>query len=200
MIHPKTEIRSVSQLIGIGVFATDFIPRGTIVVIRDEFDFSFKNEEFELLPDAMQEAMYRHMYRDKSGDLILSWDHARYLNHNCHSNTLMTDYNLEIAVRDIEAGEELTTDYGLLNVIEPYELFCGCDGCRGHLRLDDIDRFADRWDADILDNLKRLETVPQPLLPAMQRSARLRLQGLLEGTQAYSSVRSLKWRPAALTP
>jgi len=117
------------------------------------------------------------------------------MNHNCNSNTLMTDYNLEIAVRDIEKGDEVTTDYGLLNVIEPYEIFCGCEGCRGHLQLDDIDRLADKWDGMILESISLIQSVPQPLLPIMQAADRTRIATLIEGKESYASVRGLKWRP-----
>jgi len=195
MIHPQTVLRTVSEVIGNGVIATEFIPKGTIMVVRDRYDFSFSNEEFGQLPDVMQREMETYMYRDKTGDLILGWDHARYMNHNCNSNTLMTDYNLEIVVRDIEKGDEVTTDYGLLNVIEPYQIFCGCDGCRGHLQLDDIDRYADKWDAMIQESLMLIESVDQPLLPVMQPSDRERLVSLLKGKSVYSSVKALKWRP-----
>lgn len=195
MIHPKTVVRSISEISGNGVFATSFIPKGTIMVVRDFFDFTFANEDFRQFPPVMQEAMETYMYRDKSGQLTLSWDHARYMNHHCQSNTLMTDYNLEIVVRDIEAGEEVTTDYGLLNVIEPYPISCGCEDCRGHLRLDDIDRFAGKWDVQVEESLKLIPSVDQPLLSVMQRKNRERLEGYLKGHSRYASVLELKWRP-----
>ena len=38
MIHPASELRFISAEIGHGVFATEFIPRGTLVWVLDEFD------------------------------------------------------------------------------------------------------------------------------------------------------------------
>ena len=193
MIHPCTTVRSVSEQIGIGVFATDFIPRGTIIVVRDAYDLCLTRQEFQELPPLMRRNMETYMYHDHQGNLIMSWDHARYMNHSCNSNTLMTDYNLEIAVQDIQPGEEITTDYGLLNVQEPYALLCGCRNCRTRLRTDDLERFADSWDQSILDSLLQLNQVLQPLESILSPTERKRLEELQQKPQRYSSVRNLQW-------
>jgi hypothetical protein len=145
------------------------------------------------LPESQREAMETYMYHDKCGNLVLSWDHARYMNHNCHPTTMMTDYDFEIAVRDIAAGEELTTEYGLLNIQEPYAICCGCEDCREHLRLDDIDVYGEQWDRRIRESLARIQMVDQPLLPLLTDGARARLEDFLAGRSGYSSVRNLKW-------
>lgn len=193
MIHPHTRVLSGDPAIGVGVFATRPIPRGTIVVVRDRFDMSLSPEAFNALPEPQRAAMETYMYHDKCGNLILSWDHARYMNHNCLPTTMMTDYGLEIAVRDMAAGEELTTEYGLLNIQEPYAICCGCENCRKHLRLDDIDVYGDEWDERIRESLVRIPLVDQPLLPLLTGESRVRLDAFLTGRAPYSSVRSLKW-------
>jgi hypothetical protein len=38
MIHPHTCIRYVNPQIGYGVFATAFIPKGTIVYVKDDLE------------------------------------------------------------------------------------------------------------------------------------------------------------------
>ena len=38
MLHPHTELRFVSPEIGYGIFATAFIPKGTITWVKDELD------------------------------------------------------------------------------------------------------------------------------------------------------------------
>ena len=194
MIHPNTAIRFVSPEIGMGVFATAPMPRGTIVVVRDQFDLCLTQEAYCLLPGPVRESMETHMYHDRCGNLVLSWDHAKYMNHNCHSNTMMTAYNLEIAVRDIAEGEELTTEYGLLNVQDPYDIHCGCENCRGRLRLDDIEVFGDEWDRHIRESLLRVPLVEQPLLALVAGPDRTRLDGFLRGSEEYDSVKNLQWR------
>lgn len=197
MIHPQTVIRTVSPVIGVGVFATAFIPRGTIVVVRDAFDLCLPHEEFDSLPAPVRERMETHMYHDRCGNLVLSWDHAKYMNHSCTSNTMMTDYNLEIAIRDIAPGEEVTTEYGLLNIQEPYEIHCGCEGCRKHLRLDDIEVYGHVWDGFIRESMRLIPQVEQPLLELVDEHSRRRVDALLRGEEEYSSIRNLAWRACA---
>jgi len=193
MIHPDTSIQTISEIIGVGVIAKTFIPKGTIIVARDSFDLCLTQEAFDKLPLPLRDKMETYMYYDKFGNLILGWDHSRYMNHHCQSNTLMTDYDFEIVIRDINAGEEITTDYGLLNVQEPYQLHCGCQNCRGILRLDDIDRFADQWDKSIRENLLRIKQVHQPLEHLLSEETRNRLDEFLDRPERYRSVRNLKW-------
>lgn len=195
MIHPDTTVKTVSKNIGNGVFATAFIPKGTIIVVRDEFDLCMPRKEFKQLPELVQSAMETYMYHDRNGNLVLSWDHARYMNHSCESNTLMTDYSLEIVIRDILPGDEITTDYGLLNVQEPYELFCGCGNCRGFLRTDDIDCWADTWDRKIMESLLLIKKVPQPLGHMLHQKEKDRLEEMLKTAEKYSSVKNLKYQP-----
>lgn len=194
MIHPATTIRPVSPEIGNGVFATAFIPCGTIMVVRDCCDLSLSREAFFALPTVLRESLETFMYHDKHGQLVLGWDHAKYMNHNCSSNTMMTDYGLEIAVRDISEGEEVTSEYGLLNVQEPYDLYCNCLNCRGALRLDDIDRYASLWDAQILTALQRASLCPQPLWQLVDPALQHQIHQLRHCPQDYRSVANLKWR------
>lgn len=194
MIHPDTTVRTVSPLLGNGVFATRDIPCGTVVVVRDEFDICLPYGEFRKLPDMVRESMETHVYHDKNGMLVLSWDHARFMNHSCSSNTMMTDYGLEIAIRDIQAGEQITTEYGLLNVQESYEIHCGCDGCRKRLHPEDIDKYGNVWDEMIKAALISIPDVPQPLWEMVNPDIKNRLEVLRFDTDQYSSVQNLKWR------
>ncbi len=194
MIHPETIVRPVNEVIGNGVFATKYIPKGTIVVVKDRFDISISREEFLWLPEPLKASVETYLYHDKHGHLILGWDHAKYMNHSCDSNTMMTDYDIEITVRDILPGEEVTTEYGLLNIQEPYAIHCCCKNCRRHLRLDDIDRYADIWDKRIHESLLMAFEHPQPLWNLVDSDTKARLENLQEHPESYRSVRNLKWR------
>jgi len=197
MIHPDTQVRTVSDLIGNGVFATALIRKGTIVVVRDRFDTSLTQEEFRQLPALIRSAMETYLYHDKNGNLILSWDHARFMNHSCTSSTMMTEYNFEIAVRDIHPGEELTTEYGLLNIQEPYPIHCKCPGCREHLRTDDIDRHGERWDGLVKESMLLIAEREQPLMELLDAPTRARIRDFQRDPDLYSSVKQLKWRQDA---
>lgn len=50
-MHPNTEIQFVSEQVGVGVFATKFIPKGTIVWIKDDLDLMLTEEFIESLGD-----------------------------------------------------------------------------------------------------------------------------------------------------
>ena len=196
MIHPSTTIGPVSPEIGNGVFATAFIPCGTIIVVKDCCDLTLSRETFFALPATLRQSLETFMYHDKHGQLVLGWDHAKYMNHSCCSNTMMTDYGLEIVVRDIAAGDEITSEYGLLNVQEPYALSCNCADCRGALRLDDIDRYAEQWDARILAALQRVTACEQPLWDLLDPARQDEVAALKQLPRHYRSVRGLKWRCA----
>ncbi len=195
MIHTSTYIKRVNDAIGNGVFASQKIPKGTIVVVKDSLDISMSLEDFRDLPSILKESIETYMYHSKTGELVLSWDHARYMNHSCCCNTMMTDYNIEIAIRDILPGEEITTEYGLLNIQEPYEIHCNCPSCRKFLLSSDIDNFADEWDKQIVESMMQIPKVPQVLMETLDQLTKDRIQKFLIDSSTYSSVRNLKWKP-----
>ena len=45
---------------------------------------------------------------------------------------------IEIAVRDVAAGEEITCEYATLNLTEPMDCRCGASGCRRTIGSDDL--------------------------------------------------------------
>jgi len=121
MIHPHTEIRFINEQKGHGVVATQFIPAGTITWALDKLDREFTVSDFQKLDSLYQNILETYTYRNKNGNLVLCWDNGRFVNHSFKSNCLSTAYDFEIAIRDIEPGEELTDDYGYLNVTNPFE-------------------------------------------------------------------------------
>lgn len=163
MIHPDTELRHVSPTIGWGVFATRRIPRGTITWALDILDQRFSAEHVSAMPDYARAQLEKYSYIDARGDHVLCWDHARFYNHSCNANCLSVGYDFEVAVRDIEAGEELTDDYGTLNPSEPFPCVCGAEACRGAVLPDDHVRLAEGWNTLAREAFFRIPTVAQPL-------------------------------------
>ncbi|AQQ70055.1 SET domain protein [Limihaloglobus sulfuriphilus] len=193
MIHPQTTIRYICPEVGIGVFALADIPRGTIVVVRDSCDLCITEQQFGRMPQPLKSFTETYMYHDKDGNLILSWDHAKYMNHSCLSNTMMTGCNFEIAVRDISAGEEITTEYGLLNIQQPYSIDCGAPDCRKIVKADDIDTYGDIWDQLIKESMLLINKVPQPLWPLVETSTKESIKSMLANPDDYISVKTIKW-------
>jgi hypothetical protein len=133
LIHPDTTLRWISPEVGFGVFATKTIPKGTVTWVLDELDQVLSARHVEALGPAWAPVLQRYGYLDGQGNTVLSWDHARFVNHSCDSNTLSGgDDRYEIAVRDIAAGEQLTDDYTELNLLqERFACRCGSKRCRG---------------------------------------------------------------------
>jgi hypothetical protein len=87
----------------------------------DPLDRVFAPEEVDALGPLFRERLDHFTFRDGHGRYVLCWDIARYVNHSSNANCLTTAYDFEIAIRDIEAGEQLTDDYGTLNIEHPFE-------------------------------------------------------------------------------
>lgn len=162
MMHPHTELRFVNEIIGHGVVATRDIPKGTITWVQDPLDREFTPEQVTSLGEAYASSLDKYCFRNQHGRWVLCWDHARFVNHSFRSNCLTTGYNFEIAVRDIRAGEELTDDYGYLNISHPFEAVDeGTE--RTVVYPDDLVRYHPIWDGQLREVWPLIPNVHQPL-------------------------------------
>lgn len=168
MMHPDTELRLVDERVGYGVFATRAIPRGTIVWILCRFDRILSAAEVADLPEAYQRIVGRYGYIAGDGQYVLCWDHGRYVNHSCDPAMLGVGAELEVAVRDIAAGEQITCEYGGLNITAALRCQCGAHNCRGSIRADDVLRLATDWDRQVNESLPLGAGLTQPLLAFMR--------------------------------
>ncbi len=173
MTHPDTELRYVNDVIGYGVFATRFIPRGTITWVRDDLDQVFSATQVSAMPEPYQQVLDRYGYTDRHGFTILCWDHARFMNHCCDASCLSAGYDFEVAVRDLQPGDELTDDYGTLNIDESFACACSLPQCRGLIQPDDNERNAERWDEILRAAFPSIRDVAQPLWPFIKDPAKV---------------------------
>jgi hypothetical protein len=173
MIHPDTELTYINSKIGYGVVATRPIPRGTITWAGDELDQVFPPSKIRRLCPVMRQQVHKYSFRDAKGRSILCWDNARFINHSCSATCLSAGFDFELAVRDIQPGEELTDDYGTLNIEEGFECYCMQAGCRGTIFPDDLLRYAHVWDQIVRTSLPYLNSVPQPLWPMVKQQRKL---------------------------
>lgn len=193
MIHPSTELRHINDTIGYGVYATEFIPEGTLVYVKDCLEISISEQDFsDHLPE-MQAIIEKYSYIDEKGDRILSWDIGKYVNHCCHFNTISTGYGFEIAIRDIFPGEEITDEYGIFNLETEMYLRCEQKNCRGILKPSDFDTYYKVWDKMIKKSLKNVFSVSQPLMPFVESGVLFSLKEFLSDERKYKSVYSLKY-------
>ncbi len=163
MIHPDTELRFINPQKGFGIVATKLIPKGTITWAFDDLDQIFSAARFERMDARYREILDKYSYRDHNGSYILCWDNARFVNHSFHSSCVTTAYDFELAVRDIHPGEELTDDYGYLNVDAPFDCLPEPDTTRTQVLPDDLLHFHAEWDEKLIAAFADYRRVAQPL-------------------------------------
>jgi len=188
MIHPDTEVRFISEAKGYGVIATKLIPKGTITWALDALDRVFTPEDILRHPQYSKEILEKYTYRDRLGNFVLCWDNGRFVNHSSQSNCMCTAYNFEIAVRDILPGEELTDDYGYLNIIEPFDVIPeeGCE--RTTVFPDDLLTYHEKWDAQLKEAFQYLTKVKQPLNYLLSPDTYMKAINIAENKEKMDSI------------
>lgn len=187
MIHPHTEVRFISEEIGYGVVAKKFIPKGTITWVLDELDREFTPAEVESMSPAARDIMDIYSYRNSSGNHVLCWDNGRFVNHSFNSTCLSTAYDFEIAVRDIMPGEQLTDDYGYLNITEPFRAHS--EGTkRKTVYPDDLLRYHKTWDKKLIAAFKEIPKLEQPLKALISNPLWEKVEAIAQGKQAMDSI------------
>jgi len=111
MLRVKTTIKN-SDVSGIGLFADEFIPKGTVTWQYDEhIEPSFSIEQFESFSELVKEHILIHGYFDHTTQrYVLCIDNQAFINHSNTPNIESTP-DADIAAQDIHPGEELTCNY-----------------------------------------------------------------------------------------
>ena len=79
MMHPSTSVQFIADDLGHGVVATAFIPKGTITWVQDPLDRVFSPAEIHQLTPSVQALLEYYAFRNARGEMVLCWDHARYV-------------------------------------------------------------------------------------------------------------------------
>ncbi len=134
-LHPDVDVRD-SPIEGKGLFARVPIPAGTAV----------SRLGGRLVTGAELQAMFDEAARDPDHPYIdsITVDDdlhlvqpprhpSAYGNHSCHPNLWWTGAYTLAARLDIEAGEELTSDYATCSGVATFRMVCACGSsqCRG---------------------------------------------------------------------
>ncbi|HSM62598.1 MAG TPA: SET domain-containing protein [Gillisia sp.] len=190
MIHPDTEVRFISDEIGYGIVATKLILEGTITWVQDELDQVYTPEQVAEMSAFTQEMIDKFTFRNNQGNFVLCWDTAKYVNHSFNSNCISTAYDFEIAIRDIQPGEELTDDYGYLNVTQAFK--AKNEGVpRTIVYPDDLVNFHKDWDAKLERSFKKLNKVAQPLEVLLPNKSKAIVKQVLKGEKELDSILNL---------
>lgn len=98
----------------------------------------YSTSQYDKFTGPYKALLRKYTYEDEKGNLIYCTDSSKYWNHSCNPNSAPSapDEEMDMAVRDIKAGEEVTYDYVLLwtRGDKPFKCSCGGKGCRGTVR------------------------------------------------------------------
>jgi len=117
MLLVKTKVQE-SAIHGLGLFADQFIPKGTeIWKFTPGFDVKFTKEQVLSFPKILQIFIYTYAWKSKKSGLYChSVDDGRFFNHCSNPNSLSEyrddeEESVNVALRDIQIGEEITNNY-----------------------------------------------------------------------------------------
>jgi SET domain-containing protein len=121
MMTVRTRL-GISPIHGIGVFAVEPIAKGTVTWRLSEWDLQLTDADLGRMSPAAREAIKIHTYV-QDGRHVLCFDHGRFMNHSDAPNTDAASAEVNYALRDIAAGEELTCDYRVFDqALDPAEI------------------------------------------------------------------------------
>lgn len=114
MLLIETELRP-SPIHGLGVFLLSPAPQGSVIWRFDSrIDRIYTSEEVASLPAHVQRYLRTYAtWNQSTGLWVLCGDNGRYFNHSEQPSTVSDAiaFGSDVAARDLEAGEELTSDY-----------------------------------------------------------------------------------------
>lgn len=123
MRNDDVEIRP-SSIDGKGLFALRRFERGE-VVLRWNLSHAIPNEEVASLTP--EEQQYLHPL-DEYRSLVVQRP-ERFVNHSCNNNTMVREF-CDVAIRTIEPGEEITSDYSSDGSGTSFDCTCASKDCR----------------------------------------------------------------------
>lgn len=103
-----------SGIQGLGVFADEYIPAGSLIWRLDsKFDILVSESDVPGLPPHMQIYMKRYSFPhlEQPGYRVIDVDNGKYMNHSLAPNTDFRIFDSGYALVDIARGEEMTCNY-----------------------------------------------------------------------------------------
>lgn len=108
-----------SSIEGIGLFAAELIPKGTLIWrLIEPFDIILSKNDFEeqmkKLPIHLHDNYINRYLYEMNGKIVICGDDARFSNHSIFPNTKST-FDSQYAIMNIEKGDEILTNYKEIN-------------------------------------------------------------------------------------
>ncbi|MEB3181227.1 MAG: SET domain-containing protein [Nostocaceae cyanobacterium] len=177
----------INDAIGYGVIATKLIPKGTIVWILDNLTQRLDESFVNSLDEVRKKELFKYCYRYRTGEFAFVWDLGRFLNHHSNPNCVTTAYDFEIAARDIHPGEEVTIDYGTLNLDEPFQCLREEAGVRHTILPDDPLNLYSEWDRKAAEAMQYFNKVEQPLKHLIDEKYKDKVMAVAAGIEPIDS-------------
>jgi hypothetical protein len=170
-LSSKCEVRLTPDRGGHTVIARDAIAKGELIVVWS--GTLVDGEELAALPPTVR----RYSLQVEESHYLVSLsdcEPADYVNHSCAPNAGLSGQITLVAMRDIEAGEEVTYDYAMSDGSGYDEFPCGCGAatCRGKVSGEDWRRpeLWQRYHGYFSPYLaRRIETVERALAAKYRR-------------------------------
>jgi SET domain-containing protein len=130
-ISPKARKGEPSGIAGRGLFAVTAIAKGDIVAVKgghivDTATMRTLSEQLQNSEIQIAEGLHLVALSDDEYEPVML-----FINHSCAPNVGFAGNVVLVAMRDVETGEELTTDYAMFDSSdEAMECHCGAPECR----------------------------------------------------------------------
>lgn len=186
MVLPWLKIVWISDSKGYGLVADRDIPQGTITFVQDGLDIVLNQQQVDAMDPHLLAYVEKYSYEDYLGQLVISWDLGKYMNHDDEANTLTSGYGFEVAIKDIAKGEEVTDDYRIFST---------------HHNTADFmmkpepdswqpwpDQLLNQWNEKVKTALMASPQVDQPLMDFVEESVWKKICELKSSPEAYISV------------
>lgn len=166
---------------GKGLFAKEFIPKGTIAGFECDQCEVLTGIDPERMSQKEKDELILRAYRRQDGSFVAPCGVVKYINHSCDANILDSGRGFDLVVRDISKGEEATFDYRAF--YDDLKMACHCGSkycCKIVTCVHPVPKdLAWFWAERVAPALKRVNEVPQPLKEELkQRSVFLPLAGV----------------------
>jgi SET domain-containing protein len=117
------EVRE-SKIQGLGLYALRAFESGEIV-LRWDLSHTIPAEQLPSLSE--QDRRYTHPLDEQR--ILIVQPPERFVNHSCSNNSEVRNFS-DVAIRRIEAGEEITSDYGSDGSGVSFDCACASPNCR----------------------------------------------------------------------
>lgn len=166
-LSPKLEVRSCPEKGGWGVFSVEPIAKDSILCVWG--GIAMTGEQALLIP----EERWTHGLQVEENVYLIpifDGDDADDFNHSCNPNAGLSGQLCLIAMRDINADEEICFDYAMSDSsdYDEFECHCGSPNCRGRVTGNDwkLPELQERYNGYFIPYLQRR-------IAALQRENRI---------------------------